>query len=284
MPDYNSDFEAVRYADVGTALPSVSTPPIVWPSSPGAAANEKQTVTVTGSPTGGDFTLTYGSAETAAIAHNAYASEVEEALEALSSIGDGNVKVTGSAGGPFLVEFIRDLAGQNLAIMTKDASGLTGGTTPNVTIVETQAGSTGGGIWTPLPTVDGEKGVKLVAKANSKDIWPGGSVRPTSKHILQVTFEKIELQLEQSGLTAIRFAFPSFPLVGGKLQLSARNVEAPYKALAIESSAGVLEFMKTALSQESDLLLKTTDITELPVMLNTYADSNGVVGYFHPFQ
>jgi hypothetical protein len=41
----------------------------------------------------------------APIPHNASAAEVEEALEALTGIGAGNVAVSGSAGGPFTVEF-----------------------------------------------------------------------------------------------------------------------------------------------------------------------------------
>ncbi len=53
------------------------------------SANEVQTVTVTGSPTGGDYTLTFGGNTTAAIAHNASAQTVQAALQALASIGTG---------------------------------------------------------------------------------------------------------------------------------------------------------------------------------------------------
>src|SRR5215217_5547460 len=58
-------------------------------------ANEQQTVTITGTPTGGTFTLTYAGATTAAIAYNAAAAAVTTALEALPNIGPGNVLTSG---------------------------------------------------------------------------------------------------------------------------------------------------------------------------------------------
>lgn len=102
-------------------------------------ANEAQTVTVTGSPTGGSFTLTYGGQTTATIAYNATAAAVRSALIALSSVEEGGVEVSGSAGGPYTVTFS---GGQNVAAMTASGAGLTGGTTPGVTIATaTEGGS-----------------------------------------------------------------------------------------------------------------------------------------------
>src|SRR5881275_1987291 len=67
--------------------------------------DELQSVTVTGSPTGGSFTLTFGANTTAAIAYNASAATVQTRLQALASIGSGNALVTGSNGGPWQVQF-----------------------------------------------------------------------------------------------------------------------------------------------------------------------------------
>lgn len=105
----------------------------------GAATNEVQTVTVTGSPTGGTFTLTWNSQTTAAIAYNATAATVRTELEGLSNIAPGDVTVTGSAGGPYTVTFGGAYLGDNTAQMTATAS-LTGGTTPGVTVATTTAG------------------------------------------------------------------------------------------------------------------------------------------------
>jgi hypothetical protein len=106
----------------------------------GAGTNEIQSVTITGSPTGGSFTLTYAGQTTAAIAHNAAAATVKARLEALSNIGEGDVKVTGSAGGPYSVTFKGDLSDANVAAMTATSS-LTGGTTPGVTIATPTSGA-----------------------------------------------------------------------------------------------------------------------------------------------
>lgn len=61
----------------------------------GQPTNEKQRVTVTGSPTGGTFTLTYSGQTTAAIAYNASVATVQAALEALSNIAVGDIFVSG---------------------------------------------------------------------------------------------------------------------------------------------------------------------------------------------
>jgi hypothetical protein len=107
----------------------------------GAGTNEVQSVTITGGPSGGSFTLTFAGQTTAAIAHNASAATVKARLEALSNIGEGDVKVTGSAGGPYTVTFKGDLSDANVASMTASAAGLTGGTSPGVTIATPTSGS-----------------------------------------------------------------------------------------------------------------------------------------------
>src|SRR5205814_8999512 len=95
--------------------------------------NEVQTVTITGTPTGGTFTLAFLGRTTTAIAYNAVASAVQTALENLGVIGTGNVAVTGSAGGPYTVTFQASLGYSNVAQLTA-TSALTGGTSPGVTV------------------------------------------------------------------------------------------------------------------------------------------------------
>lgn len=98
--------------------------------------NEAQTVTITGSPTGGTFTLTLSGSTTAAIEHDAAASAVQTALRAIASVDGPNVAVSGPAGGPYTVDFIGSLATTNVAQMTATSS-LTGGSTPSVTVTTT---------------------------------------------------------------------------------------------------------------------------------------------------
>jgi hypothetical protein len=97
--------------------------------------NEKQQVAITGSPTGGTFTLTYSGQTTSAIAYNASASTIQSALEALSNIAVGDVACTGGSlpATAVVVEFKGALATTNVASMTHTDS-LTGGSTPAVVL------------------------------------------------------------------------------------------------------------------------------------------------------
>lgn len=108
----------------------------------GSGNNEKQTITVGGNPTGGTFTLAVGGQVTAPIAYNATGDTVETELEALSTVGAGNISVTGD--GPYEIEFIGALAGVNMTTIAANPDGLT---VPG----EVQAidlGSPTGGTWT----------------------------------------------------------------------------------------------------------------------------------------
>jgi hypothetical protein len=103
-------------------------------------ANEKQTVTITGTPTGGNFTLTWDGQTTANIAWNATAAAVQSALQALSNMPESYVTVTGGPGPgtPYVVTFDD---GKNVSQMTA-AHTFTGGTSPNLSVSTTVGGGT----------------------------------------------------------------------------------------------------------------------------------------------
>jgi len=75
--------------------------------------------------TGGSFTLTYQAKTTAAIAWNATALAVQTALAALTTVGTGNVSVSGNAGGPWVISFVGDLL-DSTAALTADGTLLEG--------------------------------------------------------------------------------------------------------------------------------------------------------------
>lgn len=103
--------------------------------------NEVQTVTITGSPTGGTFTLTFSGQTTGPIAYNAAASAVTTALNALSNINPGDVSTSGT--GPYTVTFAGQYANANLPQMTASGASLTGGTSPTVNVATTTQGAAG---------------------------------------------------------------------------------------------------------------------------------------------
>lgn len=118
--------------------------------------NEAQTVTITGTPDGGTFTLTYDGETTAAIAFGANASAVDSALEALPNIPAGGVTVTGGPGPgtPWVVTFTGDLADTDVPQMTADGALLTGGTDPDVAVTTTNIGGGAGPLLTPMGSSD----------------------------------------------------------------------------------------------------------------------------------
>jgi hypothetical protein len=122
----------------GLALGKIAASGLYGPYT--GVSSEVQSVTITGSPTGGTFTLTYSGQTTAAIAFDAQALTVQQALEALSNVAEGDVLVDGGPGGPYYVRFAGALAGTDVAALTASGAGLTGGTSPGVTIATARAG------------------------------------------------------------------------------------------------------------------------------------------------
>jgi hypothetical protein len=119
--------------------PTISTATITTSQ---VAVNEVQRVTITGSPTSGWFYLTFAGHVTGPIPYNATAIAVQQALQALPSIGSipggewgssANVVVTGSNGGPYDVTFVGQLAAQDVpTLITRSSFG--GGSTPGVSV------------------------------------------------------------------------------------------------------------------------------------------------------
>lgn len=89
-----------------------------------AAVNAQQVVALTSNPSGGTFTLTFDGQTTGTIAYNASASTIDTALEGLSNIGSGDLTVTGSAGGPWTIDFAGSLAAQPVAAISGNGASL----------------------------------------------------------------------------------------------------------------------------------------------------------------
>jgi len=99
-----------------------------------ANQNEQVLLTMSDNVTSGTFTLTYDSSESTGIAYNATSATVKSALEGTSSIGSGDVSVSGPAGGPWLLEFTGSLAGQDTSAITADGTNLVGAGTQSLSI------------------------------------------------------------------------------------------------------------------------------------------------------
>jgi hypothetical protein len=128
--------------------------------------NEVQTATITGTPTGGTYKLSFLGVASANIAFDAAAAAVQTALEGISTIGAGNVTVSGSAGGPYTITFKNELGGQDVALLVLNTNALTGGTSPTVGIAETTPGLASGKICLFADLVTGNR-IVAVGSADS---------------------------------------------------------------------------------------------------------------------
>lgn len=132
-----------------------------------AGTAEVQTVTITGTPTGGTFTLTYAGQTTAGIAYNAAAAAVQTALEGLSNLEPGDVTVGGGPGPatPYTVTFT--IAQGDVAEMSANGAGLTGGVTPAVAVTTTTPGSN----LTDIGYLAPEVGTNATPNGTSIELW-----------------------------------------------------------------------------------------------------------------
>src|SRR5207248_1375138 len=91
--------------------------------------NELQQLAFGGTPSGGTFTISFAGRTTAAISSGATAATVQTALQAITTVGSGNVQVLGGpvsgANPTLLLKFAGGLANSNLAQATVSNS-LTG--------------------------------------------------------------------------------------------------------------------------------------------------------------
>lgn len=105
-------------------------------------------LSVTGTPTGGTFTVTVGANTTSGIAWNAAAATVQTAIAGLASVGAGNVSVTGGPfpGTPMRINFaggtLNTSVGPTLPAVSANGASLTGGSSPAATITRLSPGTT----------------------------------------------------------------------------------------------------------------------------------------------
>jgi hypothetical protein len=88
-------------------------------------ADEVQVLSFSGTPSGGTYKLSFEGSETAALPFEATAAELQAALEALPTVGAGNVEVIGNSNKQFT--FVGDLAAKDVSQIGVDGSAILGG-------------------------------------------------------------------------------------------------------------------------------------------------------------
>jgi hypothetical protein len=130
-------------------------------------ANDVQTLTV--NATGGTFKLSFNGDLTTALAWNVSSAALQAALEALPSVGTGNVLGGGGPGAtaPLTMTFQGQLAALSMPDVIVAANNVTGGTGA-VTVAHTTLGRAAGGLWAAYLDTDtiGTQIAKGIAKFN----------------------------------------------------------------------------------------------------------------------
>jgi hypothetical protein len=130
-----------EYSATGSFIRSFGNNVVASGPSNVTATSAVQTLTITA--TGGKYKLKFGGQETAELAYNATAAEIQTALTGLTSIGAGNATVSETGAGVFKITFAGALANNPEPLITTESGPgevLTGGT---ATVENTTTGSNG---------------------------------------------------------------------------------------------------------------------------------------------
>lgn len=141
----------------GTDAAGGATVTRTQPGVVGGAVNQVYTITVTGTPTGGTFTITFNGETTDPIAYNASAADVLAAVLALDNVPAGAFTASGGAlpGTPVVLTAAGAFLAADLPEMFADGSEFTGGTAPAVAAVSTTEGDSSEGSPAPAGVIVG---------------------------------------------------------------------------------------------------------------------------------
>jgi len=269
-----SGAELAWFAQGGTAPTDASTALVT------SAASEVQTITITGTPTGGTFALSFRGQVTAAIAYNAAGNAVQTALQALSTIGSGNATVTGA--GPYVVTFAAALANQDVPTIVADGSLLTGGTAPAVGVVVTTPGTSG---WRSAGLIS-EDGVAKDVKETSKEVKSFGLQTATRKIVTggDITM-KLTMQETNTTTAAVyyRKALGGVVPVGGAFSVADGAFSSVRYQMVVDAIDGLAKvrmyFPNCEVTDRDGLNIKNGELITYGVTLTAYPDTSGNSAY-----
>lgn len=286
----------ILIAPISQTMPSQVSSVIALAAS--AAADDVQTISETGAPTAGTFTITIDFAPngvsspvtSAGIAYNATAAAVQAAIQAMSNVGAGNCSATGGPlpGTPVVVTFNGALADTYVPLMTINSTGVTGGgfqavhTTsgqPALNLYDAQPG------WTDLGAT--KNGITISIN-NSEDTFtidqqlsiigsqPSGWTVTVGTSLAESTPERMQVAWEGSAIT-----IDNTPLSGPEQQIGfgAPNYYIQRRvAVLFQRPSGLIRAYLLRIAQrspqESSLTHASTgDQQSIPVLFNCLADN-----------
>lgn len=188
---------------LGAAPP---TPDEIDAFDPDSFGGKTYLLKLTGSPTGGTYTISVDGTASSAIPYNASKTVIQLAIEAIDGVGAGNTSLTGvsiSDTNGLKLTLAGDLLGSG-APVTASAASLTGGTTPAITVtVDTPANgwiNLGHSSRTKLPEFGYEGG-----KLNMKGSWQKQRLRQIRDNT--PIEDSVKASLEQWNRTTLELYF-----------------------------------------------------------------------------
>lgn len=263
----------VYTAPVGTAAP---TPAALKTLDLNVYGAQVYTLKITGNPTAGTFTLTAGSQTTAAIAYNASASVVQAALALLTSVGAGNVSVTGTSildANGFDVSWIGTKFGT--AITTTGTPTFTGGTAPAISLVIKSAA----GIWKPVGHTSRGTLPEFGFDGDTTEIrgsWQKKKLREiqTDDPVDYVSVTLHQLDKESLALYYGPNASTTSGVFGVSSTSQNANVEVAGLIIVVDGTQRLgFHFSKAAVKRDDAIDLPIDDLAALPIKF-TFLDHN----------
>lgn len=250
-----------------------------------------QTVAITGVPTGGTFTLTWNGNTTTPLAYNATSAVVQTALQALP--GGSTITVTGGPlpGTAVVATFPATLP---QIVMTGNASALTGGTSPAVTVTNTTPGAqTTGPATASIPVAFKDaglcdaKGLTIKTNVSSNDVKAFGSLQ-VQRTLMTDQKRTIDLTFQETSAVAVA-VYNSIPLSGvtvasdGSFTVTTGLPQSTQYAAVFDAVDGANHMRYYAPYAQNispgDLNIAEGQVIDRPISLALYPDSNGNVLY-----
>lgn len=222
-------------------------------------ANEVQSITTTGTPTGGTFTLSFKGYTTPALPFDATASAISTALQALSSIGTTGVATSGGPlPGAVAVTFQNQLGFQAVPLITGNASGLTGGTSPTVAVARTTPGV---GLYDAMPNytdLGATKGGVTISRNNSEETFDVDQIQADIMSMPTAWEMSVSSQVAQADIDMIQYLWE-----GGAITLDVTSGE---RTLSLGTPSGYRQKRLVVLFQR-----QSTDGGATPGLVRAYA-------------
>lgn len=259
--------KGIYYAAESSGLPVVGSS-MSW----GTLATEVQTITIAGVPTGGTLELTYQGVpgtpvaeETTALTFDDVFGDVDAALEALDSIGAGDVVVAGGAwpGAAMTVTFATLLVSKSIYPIKPTSIALTGGASVSVTTVRTTKGSAG---WTKIESVN-EAGCELNFINEGVDREESGRIMPVEFFDTKMGLQAIKFQSAYSTEAFMDLAMPDGDITGATMYGGATRA---YIAIAVHTDNCVWYAGRCSAVGVPALTYQNPDFTKVPFEFRVY--------------